>query len=635
MVSSFKHIGDATSKFLALMWRRANIKLGVTFRILLLSGLVGVVAGIGAIVFQYASESLWELSLSVLNRRPQIGSGQSAFVHPLIFFSLPAMGGLLSGWVVWKFAPEAAGHGTDAAIEAYHRKRGYIRPQVPLVKLLASAITIGTGGSGGREGPIAQIGAGFGSILGRALHLSRKERRVLMVAGVGAGVGAIFRAPIAGAIFASEVLYSDPDFESEVVIPTGIAAAVAYAVFASGVENGLDPLFTTPDFSFRGPLELGPYLVLALTMAFLAGVYVQFFYFVHRLFERWTLHPIVKPAVGGLLTGIVGYVVWSIFAPIDQGRLSQDALSVMSYGYDVLQRFLARDTAGDGFHSAEFSLLIVVAFSKVITTSCTIGSGGSGGVFGPSMVIGGCAGGAMGIIFHQWIPEICPDPGAYVLVGMAGFFAAAAKTPVSTLLMVSEMTGSYKLLTPSLWVCSIAYIASSRHTLFRSQVSSRMTSPAHQGEYVREILANVTVDHFLRQDERPRCIHMNANLASVVKDFDGTQPLILPVVDDQDALRGMITLDEVHWATLDPSVAPMLVAADLMREDIIPLYRGDTLYRAMELFGRNDQRALPIVVVEQGHEKVVGIIQRSDVQIEYLKRVHGQSPGEPTRPQEV
>ncbi len=169
---------------------------------------------------------------------------------------MPAFGGLLSGWLVYTFAPEAEGHGTDAAINAYHRAGGLIRGRVPIVKTIASAITLTTGGSGGREGPIAQIGAGFGSFLATRLKLSDRERRIMMAAGIGAGVGSIFRAPLAGALFAAEVLYRDPEFESEVIIPAGISSVVAYCLFC--LVFGWGSLFDSPDFKFSNPLELGP-----------------------------------------------------------------------------------------------------------------------------------------------------------------------------------------------------------------------------------------------------------------------------------------------------------------------------------------------------------------------------------------
>ena len=211
----------------------------------------------------------------------------------------------MSGWLVYTYAPEAEGHGTDAAIDAYHRKGGFIRGRVPIIKTIASALTLTTGGSGGREGPIAQIGAGFGSFLATALKLSDRERRIMMAAGIGAGVGSIFRAPLAGALFAAEVLYRDPEFESEVIIPAGISSVVAYCLFC--LVFGWGSLFESPDFLFRNPLELGPYLVLSLVLVATGVLYIKSFYGLIGIFKSIKIPNHIKPAIGGLCTGIIGF----------------------------------------------------------------------------------------------------------------------------------------------------------------------------------------------------------------------------------------------------------------------------------------------------------------------------------------
>ncbi|MBW2247482.1 MAG: chloride channel protein, partial [Deltaproteobacteria bacterium] len=219
--------------------------------------LIGLIAGLGSIVFQYLCQlGLHYFMDFMAGYRPPSPAGEHHLLQPtsmpfnrMILLFLPALGGLLSGWLVYTYAPEAEGHGTDAAIDAYHRKGGFIRGRVPIIKTIASALTLTTGGSGGREGPIAQIGAGFGSFLATTLKLSDRERRIMMAAGIGAGVGSIFRAPLAGALFAAEVLYRDPEFESEVIIPAGISSVVAYCLFC--LVFGWGSLFESPDFLFR------------------------------------------------------------------------------------------------------------------------------------------------------------------------------------------------------------------------------------------------------------------------------------------------------------------------------------------------------------------------------------------------
>ena len=446
-------------------------------RLMLLSVLVGAATGVGAVVFYTATVVAVRVALgggAGYWPEPHPGGephlawpaiGRHEFL-PWLLLLIPAAGGLLSGLLVWKFAPEAEGHGTDAAIRAYHENDGLIRPRVPLIKTIASALTIGTGGSGGREGPIAQIGAGIGSTLANLLQLAPAERRVLMASGVGAGVAAIFRAPLAGALFAAEVLYWSPEFESEVVIPAGIASVISYCTF--GAVFGWAPLFTTPDLTFSNPLELFPYLLLALGMVVLAGLYTRTFYGYMDFFHRLRLPPALKPAVGAFLTGVIAFILYYL-----TGR-DTEVLSVLSFGYSSLQRAMGGESATTA------GLLLIIALGKILTTSLTIGSGGSGGVFGPSMVIGGCGGGALGILFHRAWPTLVPHPASYVILGMGGFFAAAAKTPFSTLIIVSEMTGSYHLLLPAIWVCVLSFMLSDEHSLFRSQVENRAASPAHR-----------------------------------------------------------------------------------------------------------------------------------------------------------
>ncbi len=369
-------------------------------------------------------------------------------------------GGGVSGWIVYTFAPEAEGHGTDAAIDAYHNQGGLIRGRIPFVKTIASTITLTTGGSGGREGPIAQIGAGFGSFLADKLKLSQRERRIMMAAEIGAGVGSIFRAPLAGALFAAEVLYRDPDFESEVLIPAGISSVVAYCIFC--LVFGWGALFDSPAFNFQNPLELGPYIVLSGILVLTAIFYIKIFYGVIRLFKKMQIPNFLKPALGGLITGVIGF-----FLPC-----------TLAFGYGYAQKAILNELA--------VSTLILLAFGKILTTAFSIGSGGSGGVFGPSIVIGGAMGGAVGKLFNFFLPSIVTHPGSFVIVGMAGFFAAVSNTPISTIIFISEITNSYHLLLPSLLVCSLCYLLSRKWTIFKNQVKSRIDSPAHAGEFMMD-----------------------------------------------------------------------------------------------------------------------------------------------------
>ncbi|MCP4722599.1 MAG: chloride channel protein, partial [Desulfobacteraceae bacterium] len=435
--------------------------------------LIGIIAGLGAILFHYLCGLGMHYFLDLMaGYRPGSPAGEHLLLphtqtpfNRWLLLILPAIGGIASGWLVYTFAPEAEGHGTDAAIDAYHHKGGHIRSRIPFIKTIASTITLTTGGSGGREGPIAQIGAGFGSFLATKLKLSERERRIMMAAGIGAGVGSIFRAPLAGALFAAEVLYRDPDFESEVIIPAGISSVVAYCLFC--LAFGWGSLFDSPSFKFQNPLELGPYMVLAGVLVVTGVLYVKVFYGVIDLFKKLKVPNHIKPAIGGLLTGIIGF-----FLPY-----------TLAFGYGIAQDAI--------FNKVAIPTLIALAIGKILTTSFSIGSGGSGGVFGPSIVIGGAMGGAVGKLFHMLIPTIVTHPGSFVIVGMAGFFTAVSNTPISTIIFVSEMTNSYHLLLPSLLVCSLCYLLAQKWTIFENQVKSRIDSPAHAGEFMMDILQTI------------------------------------------------------------------------------------------------------------------------------------------------
>jgi chloride channel protein, CIC family len=611
--------GERSPEWFPQFLRLGSQRVRSQVRLLGLAALVGVVAGFGGIVFYVATRVVEHYALGVVAGyypQPHPGGEPSlpwltGSVHPFypwLLLLVPTLGGIASGLLVFTLAPEAEGHGTDAVISAYHNKQGQIRPRVPLVKIVASAITLGTGGSGGREGPIAQIGAGFGSLLANVLRLRAVDRRVLMAAGMGAGIAAIFRAPLAGTIFAAEVLYRSPEFEAEVIIPAGIASVVAYCIF--GAFTGWSPLFTIPDMAFKNPLELGPYLILALFMAMLAMLYTHSFYGFKGLFGRLPIRKHFRPAIGAFLTGLFGLVLYFAF-----GR-SENVLAVLAFGYSALQRALTADGG------AGAAVLMTIALGKILTTSLTIGSGGSGGVFGPSMVIGGCAGGALGIVLHNIWPAAVPHPASFVIVGMAGFFAAAAKTPFSTLIIVSEMTGGYSLLLPSLWVCTLSFILSDQKSIYSSQVEGRSRSPAHQGSYVREVLAEVRVREFLSPQWAPVGLHRNDSLDTVLSQLGSAPYGILPVMDDDGRLLGVVNFDEVHLVPDAATMRVLVLAEDLMRTDIRPLTPDDTLDKALELFVENDLMVLP-VVHDLEERRVVGMVRRYQIASAYVHHVHG------------
>jgi chloride channel protein, CIC family len=560
---------------------------------------IGLIAGLGSVVFHFLCQlGIHYLMDGLAGYRPPAPAGEhhllpsttSPFNRWILLF-LPAAGGLISGWLVYTFAPEAEGHGTDAAINAYHNKGGFIRNRVPLIKTLASSITLTTGGSGGREGPIAQIGAGFGSFLATRLKLSNRERRIMMAAGVGAGVGSIFRAPLAGALFAAEVLYRDPEFESEVIIPAGIASVVAYCVFC--LVFGWGSLFESPPVKFQNPLELGPYLVLAAVLVGTSIFYVKMFYGTVKFFHNLdTIPNHIKPAIGGLATGVVGF-----FWP-----------QCLAFGYGFAQKALFMER----FSEITVGFLVILAFGKILTTSFTIGSGGSGGVFGPSVVIGGAMGGAVGKLFHQWIPNVVDEPSSFVVVGMAGFFTAVSNTPISTIIFVSEMTNSYHLLLPCLLVCSVAYMGTQRWTIYNQQVKSKIDSPAHAGDFFVDVLQSFKVQDLLPMLKKVQLIPQEMPFIEFRHYFSTTSQQYFPVMDGQGRMVGIFSINDVRGVLFSPEIEHLVVMKDICTSEIIAVTPSEDLNSVLKKFTTKNLDSLP-VVAEDDHDQLIGMLNRREV----------------------
>jgi CIC family chloride channel protein len=369
-------------------------------------------------------------------------------------------GGLLVGLIVQRLAPEAEGHGTDTVVHAFHRAEGVLRPRVTPVKLIASALTIGSGGSAGREGPIALAAAAVGSWYAQLTHRSAADRRVLVLVGMAAGIAAIFRSPIGAALFAIEVLYLDMEFESAALLPAMLASVVAYAL--NGFFVGWQPLFRVPaQLTVPRVVDNGWYIVLGIAGGLVAALVPLLFYGLRDAFRRLPVPNELKPAIGGLLMGLLA-VVWP---------------GVIAGGYGWMQ------LAIDG-HLAT-GVLLALLLVKPLAMSLTISSGGSGGVFAPALFIGGMLGGLLASLAHQ--------PAApFVIVGMAAVFSGAAHVPVASLMMVTEMTGGYTLLVPTALAVMVSYLVQRRlasrlryQGLYEAQVHGRADSPAHHSEHLK------------------------------------------------------------------------------------------------------------------------------------------------------
>ena len=531
-------------------------------RLLLYSALIGVAGGLGAQIFVWLlnlAERLFLVGLAGY-QAPQPGSlNPEPVIGPWGLWLIPlatTLGGLLSGILVYTFAPEAEGHGTDAAVEAFHFKGGKVRPIVPLIKMFASAITIGSGGAAGREGPAAQISVGVGSMLADLLRLPDEDRRILVLAGMAAGLAAIFRSPLGMAIFAVEILYSGMAFETEALIYTIIASVVAYAV--NGLFVGWSPIFLFPQsVHFTQPIALVGYATLGIVAGVVGAIEPPIFYGIRDLFRSVKIPNHVKPAIGGLLMGLL-----AVFVP-----------EVISTGYGWVQKAMTGNYIGWS--------LILFALAKILAMSLTISSGGSGGVFGPNVYIGGMVGAWVAFVTDRLIPGAGLNPAAFAVVGMAAVFAGTARVPIATLIMVAEMTGGYGLIVPSMVATTIAFVVERTVStgfkyprLYEAQVELRSDSPTHLESMLKATFAvlergplvdlrNVTFPHLasLLRHGTPIPIH-------------GGQGNLLTVNIAENSQLANQTIAEVfeHF--------PELIAVAIIRDQKIHLPRGSTELKA-------------------------------------------------------
>jgi len=576
-------------------------------RLLFLSAIVGVVAGFGALAFNFVldrSDNLFmdrAVGYNIPFTSP-IGEGVAEIPSPparrWLLLILPATGALLGSLLSHWLAPEAKGEGTDSVIAAFHRGEGKIRARVPLVKTITSALTIGSGGSAGREGPIAQIGAGFGSMLGTWLKTTVRERRLLMLAGTGAGIGAVFRTPFGGAFYATEVLYRDVEFETAALVPTFVASIISYSIYCSAVGRW-GAMFKMPTIEFQNPLELPMYLLLGICCALAGTLYTKTFHWTRdRVFRRLPIPNYLTPAVGGLLVGVMAY-----FVP-----------EVLGMGYGWLQLAMNQ--------SLPLKLVLGLVVLKILATSFTVGSGGSGGMFAPSIVIGGLLGAGVGMILHNLMPGIAKQPAAFALVGMAGFFAGVSKTPVASLLMVSRMASGSGLLVPLMLATAVGYVLMRpRDSIYENQVGSRIDSPAHKGDYVVDALEGVPVRDAMHVETKPTTFRFNTPLPEILKAVADSKQHVFPVLDAQEELCGVIQFDDIRMFFTERNLpSQTVVAQDLVAANLVTVHLDEDLTSASLKFREAIQVEL-VVVEHEGSRRVAGILGRRDLLAKYQERL--------------
>ncbi len=569
---------------------------------LMIGTVIGVVAGVGAIMFTLAIKLATQFFLGrLVGYLPPDPSGEGtvgvmplwAAARPWLLPIVTTLGGLLSGIIVFSLAPEAEGHGTDAAIAAFHHDKP-IRGRIPLVKLVASAITIGSGGSAGREGPSAQISAGFGSLLGKLLHLNTQDRRIAIATGIGAGIGAIFRAPLGGAVLAAEILYKH-DLEVEALIPALIASIIGYSVY--GAWFGWNPIFaTSASLAFTSPIQLLYYFLIGLLCGLIGLLYARGFYGLTHRFHQLPLPRWLKPAIGGLFVGLIGLVL-------------PEALG-MGYGW-------VQVSMGPGLLAIPLWVVLLLPFAKILTTGLSIGSGGSGGIFGPGMVIGGMVGAIVWRLCYHVLPGIPDTPAPFVIVGMMALFGGIAHAPLAVMLMVAEMTGNLSLLAPAMLAVGISVIIVGEKTIYTSQVDTRADSPAHRLQFSFPLLSTLVV----RQAMTPLALHFSPKQTVSEAETMLSEGIIngAPVLDDRANLLGVLTLADIGRVPL--SERNQRLVEEAMNREVLAVQANETLDVALEQLTSHRVGWMPVIESETttGGRHVVGRITALDITRLYRK----------------
>jgi CIC family chloride channel protein len=504
---------------------------------------------------------------------------------------IPAIGGAVVGPLIFFFAREAKGHGVPEVMEAVAMRSGMIRKRVVIVKSLASAICIGSGGAVGREGPIVQIGSAIGSAFGQVLRVSGNRIRNLVGCGAAAGIAATFNAPIAGAIFALEVILGE--FEMGTFGPIVLASVMATVVSRAFLGNY--PAFSIPKYNLVSVWEIPAYLIMGFLAGLVALLFVKSLYKAEDLWDDLKIPEYAKPALGGLAIGGL-----SLFFP-----------QILGVGYESITVAL--------LGQLPWLLLLILVFAKITATSLTIGSGGSGGIFAPSLFIGAMMGGAYGHIVHYLFPSVTASSGAYSLVGMGAIVAGTTHAPITAILILFELTGDYRIILPLMMTCILSAVTASqlkRESIYTMKLIRRGID-VRAGKEV-SILKSMPVRDFMVTDVV--LVSEIMPLSSLLHLIKESTSSYFPVLNSKEELVGIISLRDIRPTLMEESLMDLVIAKDIMNEDVITLSADENLYDAMGKFGIRDIGQLP-VVDKDDHKKVVGMLRRTDVIVAYNNAV--------------
>ncbi len=555
----------------------------------------GLAGALGAVLFRFmirfvqaaffegaaGLESLFEEGLLAEAGDPLAVARGVAWYWRLL---LPALGGLIVGPLVYFLAREAKGHGVPEVMAAVALRGGVIRRRVVSVKALASAISIGSGGSVGREGPIVQIGSALGSAIGQALRVPASQLRTTVGCGAAAGVAATFNAPIAGALFAAEIVVGN--FAVAQLSPIVISSVVATVV--SRFVLGNYPAFRVPGYELVSPFELLPYIGIGLVAGLVALVFMRSLYATEDLFDRLRLPDYTKPALGGLLVGAIG-----IWLP-----------HVFGVGYSTITMALTG--------ALPVTLLGLLLLAKIAATSITIGSGGSGGVFAPALFLGAMTGGFLGSFIHQWFPDATASSGAYALVTMGAVVAAATQAPITAIIMIFELTQTITIIPPLMAACVVSTLVATfvqRDSIYTMKLRRRGIDLYEEESH--NILKNLYVYDII--DREPEVLQASANFASVVERVIGSEHSQFFVVDEDQKLRGLIHLRELTRLLVEgEALRPIVVAGDLLDPRLPTITEDEDLDVVMQLFSHGESEEIAVVDVNNPR-KLVGSVHKRDL----------------------
>ncbi len=622
--SSAPDLATAASRRVAAIYRAIastgpDLELQLLGRILLRAMAVGVVAGLFGSLFVLTQEMVQTLVLTDLAGYTPIcaageicGEATGPFRWWLLLV-LPAIGGLAAGLIAARWAPETMGGGANTVIHSFHHEDGGVRKRVLFIKPIVSVLTLGFGGSGGREGPTMLIGGAVGSTIARVLRVSARERRILLVAGAAAGVSAVFRTPLGAALLAVEVMHRD-DFESDALVPAVLASVVSYSVFIFFFGEA-DLFAHARSYPFRVE-HLPLYAVLAVLASGVGAVFVRTQESVEARFLALRAPLWLKPAIGGLLVGALAVPTVLLF---DYARnLRGQGLGILGGGYGAAQAAITEHGALPSGWAAVL-LLLGIAAVKTVATALTSGSGGSAGNFGPALAVGALVGAAFGRAAQIVVdPEI--DPGAFALVGMGTLYGGIAHVPIAALVLVCEMAGSYDLLVPLMLSGGIAFVVCRRFSLYPAQKNTKRDSPAHSEDMVVDVLRAVKVGDVLVRDRPYVSFHERDPAREVLAHVaDNEWQDVFPVLSKNEKLVGIITSDILRTVAADPDLAQLALAADMaqapqsVREDC-------DLHSALEQMLGASVREL---VVTDARGRIVGFVDEHDIGSVYHEATRG------------